>query len=257
MSCRKTPPIPTFGHFMKSRHQAVRYVSRFALAFVTLVPAISSSALADEADYKCPEKIAYIENEPMSQKAIVILQKIYADLGCPLQAVKLPGRRGPLHFNEGLVDGELLRAIPAEKNYSRAFVRSSVPLREKSNRLWRNPNDHDPQTPIAFTLGVIWQEKFAKTKTAKTGIPNKPMMFNTELHDAYANGRVTRFLAADTNIDDMIAKGILGDTPAPVIEETISVLPLYHYLGVEYAPFMKKFSELVAKTDPFHTAQDQ
>ncbi|MBC07288.1 hypothetical protein [Thalassospira sp.] len=239
----------TFVH-----HHAKLHLKMCGYFLFVLCAAVTANSVHAQ-DYLCPQKIAYVENEPMSQKAIVILQKVYADLGCPLQAVKLPGRRGPLHFNEGLVDGELLRAIPAEKNYARAFVRSSVPLREISNRLWRNPNDDDPQTPIAFTLGVAWQEKFAKTNTDKTGVANKPMMFNTELYEAYANGRITRFLAADTNIDDMIAKGILGSTPAPVIEETVSVLPLYHYLGAEYAPFMTKFSELVAKTDPFRSPQ--
>ncbi|NIY77258.1 hypothetical protein HED22_16510 [Thalassospira sp. HF15] len=221
------------------------------LFLLVLCAAAPTPALADNQEFKCPQKIAYVENEPMSQKSIVILQKIYADLGCPVQAVKLPGRRGLLHFNEGLVDGELLRAIVNEKNYSRAFVRSSVPLRTISNRLWHNPNANDPSAPIAFTLGVAWQEKFVDADTAKSGITHKPMMYNTEKHEAYANGRITRFLSADTNIQDMIEKGILGDTPAPVIEKTVSVLPLYHYLGAEYAPFMEKFSALVEQTQPF------
>ena len=257
MSCSKNSSALTSAHSGKRLELMAPAFLLLALVSLLSSQTITTDVLADEADVHCPKKVAYVENDPMSQKSIVILQKLYADLGCPLQAVKLPGRRGPLHFNEGLVDGELLRAVAAEKNYSRAFVRSSVPLRNISNRLWRNPNDLDQATPIAFTLGVTWQEKFAKTKTAKSGVPNKPMMFNTELYDAYANGRVTRFLAADTNIDDMIAKGILGDTPAPMVEETVSILPLYHYLGAEYEPFMKKFSEQVAKTDPFRTPQDE
>ncbi|MBX2831559.1 MAG: hypothetical protein KTR23_10330 [Rhodospirillales bacterium] len=192
----------------------------------------------------------------MSQKTIVILQKLYAQLGCPIEAIKLPGRRGPLHFNRGLVDGELHRGIPAEKNYSRAFVRSSVPLLEISNRLWRNPSDTDPNTPITYTLGVAWQEKYIANDTAKTGITHTPIMFNSEKHEAYAQGRVTRFLSADTNIEDMIAKNILGNTPAPIIEKTIVILPLYHYLGAEFAPFMEKFSALVNQTNPFRKQPD-
>ena len=257
MSCSKNSFLPASGHVGRRYLPMARSLLLFALG-VLIAPQDSTTApLTDEVDYICPEKIAYIENDPMSQKSIVILQKLYADLGCPLQAVKLPGRRGQLHFNEGLVDGELYRAIPAEKNYSRAFVRSGVPLREISNRLWRNPNDDDPTTPIAFTLGVIWQEKYVDADTAKTGITHKPIMYNTEKYEAYASGRITRLLSADTNIEDMITKGMLGDTPPPVIEETISVLPLYHHLGAEFGSFMEKFSELVAQTDPFRTLQNQ
>jgi len=257
MSCSKNSSLPGTGHIGRRYLPMARSFLLFALGVSFAPKDINADTLTDQVDYVCPKKIAYIENDPMSQKSIVILQKLYADLGCPLQAVKLPGRRGPLHFNEGLVDGELYRAIPAERNYSRAFVRSSVPLREISNRLWRNPNDDDPTTPIAFTLGVIWQEKYVNADTAKTGITHKPIMYNTEKYDAYASGRITRLLSADTNIEDMIAKGMLGDTPAPVIEKTISILPLYHYVGAEFAPFMEKFSELVARTDPFRTPQNQ
>ncbi|WP_338188274.1 hypothetical protein [Thalassospira tepidiphila] len=257
MSCSKNSSALTSGPSGKRQDLIAPAFLLLALVGLFSSQTISTDAWADEADVECPKKIAYVENDPMSQKSIVILQKLYADLGCPLQAVKLPGRRGPLHFNEGLVDGELLRAVAAEKNYSRAFVRSSIALREIANRLWRNPNDQDPSTPIAFTLGVIWQEKYVHADTAKTGITHKPMMFNTEKYQAYAEGRITRFLSADSNIDDMLTQGILGNTPAPVIEETIAVLPLYHYLGEEFAPFMKKFSALVAQTDPFRKAQNQ
>jgi hypothetical protein len=223
-----------------------------SLAYL-LILQFASPAHADEEDIRCPGKIAYVENEPLSQKSLLVLDAIYTELGCDLQAVQLPGRRGPVHFNRGLVDGELHRAIPAEHNYSRSFVRSSVPLLEISNRLWRNPDDTDPRTPIAFTLGVAWQEQYVKADELKTGVTHKPIMFNDDKYLGYAKGRITRMLSADTNINDMIDTGILGDTPRPVIEETISTLPLYHYLGAEFAPFMERFSALVSKTDPFRT----
>jgi hypothetical protein len=257
MSCIGNSLAVTLAHIRTNNLLTAHHAVCFTFALSLMVLAANKTALANETDYKCPRKIAYVENEPMSQRSIVILQKLYADLGCPLEAIALPGRRGPLHFNEGLVDGELYRATAAEKNYARAFARSSVPLREISNRLWRNPNDNDPKTPIAFTLGVTWQEQFVNKNTARTGVTHKPMMYNTEKYEAYANGQITRFLSADNNVEDMIAQDMLGNTPAPVIEETISILPLYHYLGAEYAPFMRKFSELVAATQPFRSPQVQ
>jgi len=237
----------SFLHFGK------RIGATASLCFASSVALTSfvQTSFAAETNIQCPKKITYVENDPLSQKTIVILQKIYAQLGCPIEAIKLPGRRGPLHFNRGLVDGELYRGIPAEKNYSRAFVRSPVPLLEISNRLWRNPSNTDPKAPIAYTLGVAWQEKYIASNTAKTGITHTPIMYNTEKYEAYAKGRIKRFLSADTNVEDMIEKNILGNTPQPIIEKTIATLPLYHYLGAEFTPFMEKFSALVSQTNPF------
>lgn len=192
----------------------------------------------------CPETLAVIPNDLLATTTLEAFKKLYLQLGCSPKLFELPGRRGILHFNKGLVDGELYRLSQVEKKYSRPFVRSATPLFQISNALWLHPDQKVRRRfPIGYVLGVIWEEQYIKDRNG-VSFPSTTIMFAS-----YQKGLISGFLASDNLVSAQIAKDRL--LPSPILGELISSTPVYHYLGLEYAEFMGKVSEVLIKDNPF------
>jgi len=209
---------------------------------------VMSSCLSEQAfSQYCPSKIAAISGDNLSVESQSILKEIYTKLGCSVEIVSLPGRRGVLSFNRSLVDGELFRLSLIEKKYEKTFVRSTTPMLQLVNALWEHPSPSVAENkPMAFVLGIAWHEKFISETTG-----TKAIRFSSdhELVAAYNRGAVGSFLTEKQSINLLHKKRAIH--PAPVLKKTISALPLYHYLDKKYAKFMADFSEELRQHQPF------
>ncbi len=192
----------------------------------------------------CPKSIAFIARESLSEEIRGKYRQIYIALGCQTEFMRLPGRRGVRAFNEKRVDGEFFRLKRAEAFYERRFVRSSVPLFSLISGVWVNPDlEGTSLFPIGYVLGVVWQEEYMKGRHG--------LAFHTteKMYEAYSNGRLSGFLEDEYVTGKNIASGKL--LPAPKLKAVVVAEPLYHYLGIEFTPFMMKFSEYIRQNNSF------
>jgi len=212
----------------------------FLLSFTFPVPLLAGEHI------QCPEKLAIIQDDRIVEATISTFKSLYHQLGCYSEFHELPGRRGIVHFNASIVDGEFYRLAIAETKYSRKFVRSAVPLFQLSNELWLHPDQKVRESlPIGYILGVVWQEEYMNKRNG-VSFPNSRKMF-----ESYQRGMISGFLASNNPAIDQTERKRLW--PAPVPGEVISSLSLYHYLGSEYAEFMKRLSNLLIKKNPFES----
>jgi len=219
----------------------------FFRLFSCLILFISLPSVADKS-IQCPKKIAITTRSPLVEATLETFKKLYFQLGCSPQFLEVPGRRGILYFNEKFVDGEFFRFSLVEERYSRAFVRSAVPLFQISNSLWLHPDEEKrDRLPIGYVLGVVWQEEYMKDRHGVSFSNSK------KLFDYYQKGRLSGFLASNNPTLAQLGDGKL-QTP-PIQGKLISKLSLYHYLGIEHADFMEKLSELLIRNNPFEHKQ--
>lgn len=210
--------------------------SRGFCFFVCVVMlSLSANAFADEIG--CPAQVAFIDKDTLSMAATKTLKEIYAAQGCPQTGFfGVPGRRGIQSFNHGQVAGEVFRLEQAEALYEREFVRSSKPLFILKSSLWKHPEiSHEQRRPTGYILGVVWMESHMK------GENGKAFHSAEEMFAAYNEGLISRFLAADASVAIKIKRKELA--PAPMHDQTIHEVPLFHYLGKEFSPFMAKLSQ--------------
>lgn len=203
-----------------------------------------SSLLPADDHVRCPDSIAAIEANKLTENILPILAEVYEKAGCPLKLTILPGRRGIQYFNSGKVDGEAFRYRIAEEKFERPFVRSEVPLLLVSNSLWRHPDHMHVEKPaIGYAIGVLWQEQFVENKDAKKYRSTSDVM------QAYNAGEISAFIAADITVIGMKNNSDL--TPPPMRAEVIHEKPLYHYLSSDLTPFMFMLSDEIKKNNPF------
>ncbi len=201
------------------------------------------AGIAHASDSECPKTIAGIPNDALNMAATKVLQSLYVKLGCDVDFVKLPGRRGINHFNTGLIDGEVYRLRLAEAHYERPFIRSKQPLFVLANSLWVNPElKGNERHLIGYLLGVVWQENYMKTRGGRA-FPDE-----IQMHDAYNKGTIKGFLASDFGTVARLKRNAFS--PPPEREEVLLKAPLYHYLGEEFTPIMNRLERLLA-SDPF------
>ena len=142
-----------------------------------------------------------------------------------------------------MVDGEVYRLQIAEPLYTRAFSRSSHPLFELTSSLWLHPvSSGVRKPPIGYILGIVWMEERMK------GQEGKAYHSEAEMYGAYNKGHLSGFLATDASVRNMIAEGKF--IVPPKHGKTEHQVPLFHYLGKEFSPFMEKLSAAL-KTQPF------
>lgn len=211
--------------------------------FISLL-SISSVAFAEEKKNDCPRRVASIGESVLADTGERILQGVYKALGCDVFVEALPGRRALAAFNNSSVDGELYRLRIAESKYTRSFVRSETPIFTISNSLWAHPNkDLATQLPIGYVRGILWQEKYMDESRGK--------IFNSveEVFLAFDNGEIGAFLSADFSVASYQSEK--GFQIIPVRSEKINIVSLYHYLGAEFAPFMKRFSKFISVHSSF------
>ncbi|MBS4046082.1 MAG: hypothetical protein KG075_07060 [Alphaproteobacteria bacterium] len=200
---------------------------RFLLLAVLLM--VASPALAAE-PLRCPQKIAFIDNDAALRRQANTMQALYARIGCPDVAfVGLPGRRGVVAFNSGEVQGELMRLAGVELEYTRPFLRVAPPLVTMTGRLWARNPEQAAAGPVGFVLGVVWQERQAPVQGGGYGYPSQ-----IELLQAYAGGLIDRFLAEDTVVAAALREGRLPTRPTHAGPPLVTA-GLHHYLGAEFA----------------------
>ena len=217
--------------------------TRCVFFLVTFFLAGSPGSLAGS-EMGCPQKIAHVEQDWLSAQGVSVLTKMYAELGCPkTEFIAFPGRRGIQSFNHGMVDGEVFRLQVVEPLYTRAFSRSSQPLFELTSSLWLHPTfSRERRPPIGYVLGIVWMEQRMQ------GQDGKAYHSEADMYEAYNKGHLSGFLATDVSVRNMIAEGKFAVSPKH--GKTEHRVPLFHYLGKEFSPFMKKFSAMLKK-QPF------
>ncbi|MEH6650767.1 MAG: hypothetical protein V7707_12140 [Motiliproteus sp.] len=193
----------------------------------------------DPQPLNCPDFIAVIEGEEISQRVLKRMEPIYRQLGCETQFIEMPGQRALVGFNQGVVDGELVRIESAASEYQRPFSRSSVAVVEVHSALFVHPQQRTQ--PIGYQLGVIWQKRYASQ------LDNTLQMYSAaELCDAYNLGNISGFLSNYVSVDELVNRKRLS--PMPVIDKKLPSYPLYHYLGAEYEPLMQRISQLLVQS---------
>ncbi len=209
-----------------------------------------SSVAHSQQKEECPVQIGVVSDEKLSNDASEIMVKIYTALGCPIEIVPLPRRRGFMAFNNSRVDGELFRFSVGADNYTRPYIRSDTPLFDITNSLWAAPQSkRQSELPIGYMFGIVWQQNYLKSqKLPKSGHRD---IGDLILH--YNNGTLDRFLAEDSMVKNAILNGAFEDGNEPVQLEQLMSGPLYHFLGAEFAPFMKRFSAYLIEHKPFVT----
>ncbi|MBO6808499.1 hypothetical protein [Thalassospira sp.] len=221
-----------------------RIIQILALGFALLLPSFSYAQPKDE----CPKRLGIVINDRLSNYIATILSGIYEDLGCPIELIDLPGRRGFVAFNNGRIDGELFRLPVGAAHYTKPYVRSDIPLIAVTSSLWGMPGSklHSDDT-IGYTIGIAWQEDYL----------NKNMLRKSGHNDVddiiqhYNSGTFDRFLAEDSTIDLMITEGAFAKDRIPVRIELLEDGPLYHFLAAEFSPFMERFSNYLSEHQPF------
>lgn len=211
---------------------------------------ISINISVADNSYLCPQSIAAISDDPLSHKGSKILSKMYTALGCPIEIVFLPGRRGISYFNQKKVDGELYRLNLIEAAYSNKFTRSSSPLFEIINAVWARPDLTDIKLePIGYVIGIAWHENFIKN--ANENIPFRRAKFDSEedMLLAYNNGKIGSFLSEAQSISLLSSQNKYKVIPRKSFD--VEALPLFHYLQAKYTPFMKEFSKYLQEHQPF------
>lgn len=198
-------------------------------------------------DYRCPKTLAAIKGDPLSQKATEIFRKVYAKLGCPIKITPLPARRGVLHFNQNLVDGELFRLPLIEPHYINPIARSNEPLFKLTNGLWGRHKSIDPNNNIVgYVKGIAWHDDYLKkhpsTKTVAFASDDQAIA-------AYFRKSIDFFLSEKQTVTLYLISH--GNKRPPYLVQEISALPLYHYLNADYAPFMTAFSKYIKEQKSF------
>ncbi|WP_417840708.1 hypothetical protein [Terasakiella sp.] len=196
---------------------------------------------------ECPQTLSMYQENKLTLKARHIFEEMYAKLGCKLSTRLLPPKRSLLYFNRSLIDGELYRLEDIEKSYTKTFVRSQAPLLSIPASLWASTDPEIYSTrPLGYIKGYAWQERFIGQKPLLTPVV---YMNEDDLYVAFNKGVIGSFLGNDPYVDFLQKEGLLGAPLKKIM--TIETRHFYHYLNAKYAPFMQRFSELLAKEDNF------
>ena len=207
-----------------------------------LLSAIAGAAVARP---DCPRKIAVVDAKTLHEHIIARLRSAYLSLGCELNIVEYPGRRGVVEFNSGRVDGELNRQSVIEDEYHVPFVRTNVPLFETRRAIWidRKSGMIDKKSPIGYLVGVAWNEEFVNQNRSLYRFAKYSESQN--LISDFKKGKIAGFLATDNIVEVLLAKNMLPSKPT--ISQIISSDLSYHYLSAEFETFMDDLSEVLSK----------
>ena len=201
-------------------------------ALILLTVFAACLAVPSQAATKCPKSIAIVDDDFLSDKISKSVPNSYRKFGCDPEFVPVPGRRGIAMFNNGDVDGELMRIEKITPDYSRKFVRSTTPILTVKMALWGHPDVMARgELPTGYLHGIVWHERYvAKNPQLKV----KKFYSRNSLFEAYNEGRLSGFIETDGILDKL--------KPAPVQKVLLNSFDLYHYLGIEFSEAMTKFS---------------
>ncbi|MCZ4282929.1 hypothetical protein O4H49_19255 [Kiloniella laminariae] len=214
------------------------------LSGILFVGTLFSGLAQAEGDGVCPQVLSSVSNSYLNEISKKVLKSVYAELGCPVTVLDVPGRRGILLFNNMDVDGEVLRFDIVEPQYSRKFVRSRRPMFYEDGSLWVHP---DPlvrdKIPTGYVLGILWHETYMKNRRGKS------YSNSNDLLRAYTDGEIGSFLYTDSAMEVKVSSHKIS--PIPLKGERVVRAPIYHYLGAEFTPFMRRFAKYLDQHEPF------
>jgi hypothetical protein len=219
--------------------------------WLSILAIVSALVLPDRAQAGyCPGKIAIIEGSRLSTESLPILKQVYMKLKCAPEIVSLPGRRGVVHFNRSLIDGEQFRIEIIESQYDKPFVRSAVPMFSITGAIWAHPEPATSQgRPLAYVLGFAWQENYVSAGNFAPAAVAVKFKSDVEAIEAYNRRVVGSFMSTSQTMKIHNQKGRM--IPKPVLHKVVSKTSVYHYLDPKYAKFMADFSEVLRRQDPF------
>lgn len=183
----------------------------------------------------------------MVQTAKDILQSVYRQLGCEVAFSFLPTKRSLVYFNAGEIDGEFYRFPEIEPHYNRDFVRSTLPLVNIKLGIWGHPDmKRQKEKPLGYVKGYPWHDQYIHDNPTMRAIG-----YNTAdgLNRAYNTGIIGTFLSSNLYANHLYSTGVVQGKPIPLT--ILKERPFYHYLDARYAAFMREFSALLARENPF------
>jgi len=192
----------------------------------------------------CPRQIAVIENQVALQEIEKIIRTIYQDLRCDTHFKHMPAKRGVLAFNNGAVDGELVRLQAIERLYERDVIRSD-PLAPAILGLWGRENSEDKV--LGHVRGIAWQD-VRLDRFRQAGWRTHAFNKHEQMYGAYLRGLIDHFLSIDVFKVEFFAR---YDNNLAVQKEILLAPQGYHFLGAEYREFMRDFNRYVRNNDPF------
>jgi len=195
-----------------------------------------------EASAYCPGPVATIEDLSLNAVVVPLVKDIYRKLGCELTTAPYPGRRGVIAFNANDVSGELFRLPMIEESYVRNFVRSEQPVLEAQEAIWiHGSRSLSTDSKIGYVIGRWWQEKHAQANAAQ----HRYVKYSNseDLWIDYERHLVDGFLANNILVETVLEKDKISEKP--VRAQLIRTSRLYHFLDIEFAPFMSDFSDLL------------
>ncbi|WP_196220769.1 ABC transporter substrate-binding protein, partial [Roseibium hamelinense] len=198
-------------------------------------------------DHECPGQLATVAETALNRILLAHVRPLYAQLGCDLDVVEYPGRRGVLAFNAGKVDGELYRLPVIESSYQTAFVRSSVPIVQFHQAVWTREGRGalDRSSRIGFVIGRKWHENYAEAHADTFSFVRYVDGPNMWSH--FVSGKIDAVLAIDTTITALKRRDVLPDDVMPI--RVIGENALFHYLHADYAPFMGALDAALEKAE--------
>ncbi|MCK7614415.1 hypothetical protein [Roseibium sediminicola] len=170
------------------------------------------------------------------------MKDLYRQLGCELTTAPYPGRRGVVAFNAHDVSGELFRLRMIEGSYEVEFVRSGQPVLEAQEAIWiHGSRTLNANSKIGYVIGRWWQENHAHANVAQ----HRYVKYSNsgDLWLDYERHLVDGFLANNILVETVLEEGKISDKP--VLAHLIRTSQMYHYLGIEFTPFMSDFSDLL------------
>lgn len=201
----------------------------------------------------CPRLLSVPSESSLPNKVGNILLGIYAELGCKVYLQPLPARRGVVHFNSGITDGEVMRTQNIEPLYVRPFVRTKQPLLYIEKAIWRVETVEDlTNNPIGYSMGIRWQEIYVENHNSESQF----QIFSTpnDLLAAIQNDEVFRFLYSVQGIKEIRNTEALKK---PIrLEKVLSRQPAYHYLGVEFTETIDAINRILQK-DPIVSTDNE
>lgn len=200
----------------------------------------------------CPHKLSTISQNLLPKEVGSLLQQAYQDIGCTIIIEPVPGRRGIMHFNNAVSDGEVMRLSVVEPSYTRAFARTAQPLFEIQNAVWRRKNASKNDAQIyGFTLGIKWTEIHSQYDPENREYV--PFSHQSDLLNALNSEKILGYLSSSQGITLRAEAGLLKFPM--IMEQEISRLPVFHYVATEFRPALRALEVVISEKKIFEDLQ--
>lgn len=220
----------------------IRHTSIIVILFVSLF--IDSTPAQATSSY-CPNNIAVIADARAYEDIVRVFKDVFRDLNCNTEFVAVPAKRGVYLFNQGKVDGELMRLPVIESKYTVPFIRSDPYFRFKL-ALWGAK--FTKVTSLGYLRGLAWHEKFV-SRFQKQGVSIHVFNSNEKMYRAFLRGRINGFLSAERMMRLFFEKRLLAGQVA--LKEVLLTPKVSMYLKPEFNEFVSDLNAYLRKNTPF------